>query len=159
MTTLDLISHSTLHTERLGERLGRNAAPGDVFALWGELGSGKTVLARGIAIGLGIDEREISSPTFVILHEHLRGRMPLFHLDLYRLSPADLASTGWEETVDAGGVAVIEWPDRIGDALPTDRVDVRLEHVADTKRRVALEATGERSRRILEAIRADVAGA
>lgn len=153
------MSHSSLHTERLGERLGRAARAGDVLALWGELGAGKTVLTRGVAAGLGIDAEEVTSPTFVILHEHLAGRLPLFHLDLYRLSRSDLGSTGWEEAVEGGGVTVIEWPDRAGDDLPRDRLDVRLEHIAESKRRVVLEATGSRARALLEGIRADVAGA
>jgi len=158
MDQLDLVSHSSLHTERLGERLGRAATAGDVLALWGELGVGKTVLARGVAAGLGIDPDEVTSPTFVILHEHLAGRMPLFHLDLYRLSHADLGSTGWEEAVEGGGVTVIEWPDRAGDDLPLDRLDVRLEHDAPLRLCDVLEATGPRSRTLLEGIRADVAG-
>ncbi len=155
---IDLVSHSSLHTERLGERIAAHTEPGDVVALWGELGTGKTVLARGIAIGLGIDEVSVTSPTFVILHEHLGGRLPLFHLDLYRLGPADLASTGWEETLDAGGVTVIEWPERAGLALPLDRIDVRLAHVAESKRAVTVEATGPRSRRLLDALRLDAFG-
>ena len=153
--TIDLVSHSSLHTERLGERIAAHAAPGDVIALWGELGVGKTVLARGIAIGLGIDEDTVTSPTFIILHEHFGGRLPLYHLDLYRLDPSQLGSTGWEEALDAGGVTVIEWPDRAGDELPPDRVDVRLEHVAETKRKVTVEPTGPRSRRLVDALRED----
>ena len=157
--SLDLVSHSSLHTERLGERLGRSARPNDVFALWGELGAGKTVLARGIAAGLGIDPTEISSPTFIIQREHRGGRMSMFHIDLYRLEGADLTSTGWEESLEAGGVTVIEWPDRAGEALPDDRVDVRLEQIADTKRRVVVAATGRRSAPIVEELRSSVAGA
>lgn len=145
------MSHSTLHTERLGERIATLAEPGDVIALWGELGAGKTVLARGLAIGLGVEAADVTSPTFVILHEHFSGRLPLFHLDLYRLSGrTDLGSTGWEECLEAGGITVIEWPDRAGADLPEDRLDVRLEHIAETKRRVLIEATGPRSRARLE---------
>ena len=155
---LDLVSHSSLHTERLGERLAAHAAAGDVIALWGELGAGKTVLARGVAIGLGIDEEAVTSPTFIILREHLGGRLPLYHLDLYRLVQSQLGSTGWEEALDSGGVTVIEWPDRAGDELPEDRVDVRLEAVAETKRRVSIVPTGPRSRRLVEALRADAFG-
>lgn len=147
---VDLVSHSSLHTERIGERLARLARPGDVLALWGELGAGKTQLTKGVAAGLGLESGDISSPTFIILHEHYGGRMPLFHLDLYRLSGQDLGSTGWEETLDGGGITVIEWPDRAGAALPEDRVDIRLEHIADTKRRVVLSATGPRSTQLLE---------
>ena len=146
---LDLVSHSSLHTERIGERLARLARPGDVLALWGELGAGKTVLAKGVAAGLGLNPGDVASPTFIILREHYGGRMPFFHLDLYRLEGQDLGSTGWEETLDGGGITVIEWPDRAGDALPTDRLDVHLEHIADTKRRVLLEPTGARSRELL----------
>lgn len=148
--TIDLVSHSSLHTERIGERLARLARPGDVLALWGELGAGKTVLARGVAAGLGLDAYTVSSPTFIILHEHFGGRMPLFHLDLYRLEGQDLGTTGWEETLEGGGITVIEWPDRAGNALPDDRVDVHLEHIADTKRRVVLSSTGDRSRALLQ---------
>jgi tRNA threonylcarbamoyladenosine biosynthesis protein TsaE len=151
---VELVSHSSLHTERVGERLARLARPGDVVALWGELGAGKTVLAKGIATGLGLEASDVSSPTFVILHEHFGGRLPLFHLDLYRLEGhRDLGTTGWEETLGAGGITVIEWPDRAGDALPLDRLDVRLEHIADTKRSVALRATGPRSAELLEGFR------
>ena len=143
------MSHSSLHTERIGERLARLARPGDVLALWGELGAGKTVLAKGVAAGLGLDPGDVASPTFIILREHYGGRMPFFHLDLYRLEGQDLSSTGWEETLDGGGITVIEWPDRAGDALPADRLDIHLEHIADTKRRVVLEPTGDRSRELL----------
>ena len=155
--SLDLVSHSSMHTERLGERLGRSAQAGDVFALWGELGTGKTVLARGVALGLGIEANEISSPTFIIMREHYTGRLPLFHIDLYRLEGIDPTNTGWEETLEAGGVTVIEWPDRAGDALPEDRLDVRLERIADTKRRVVVAATGPRSARLVEEVRVNVA--
>lgn len=152
---LDLVSHSSLHTERLGERFAAHAGAGDVIALWGELGAGKTVFARGVAIGLGIDEDAVTSPTFIILHEHFGGRLPLFHLDLYRLVQSQLGSTGWEDALESGGVTVIEWPDRAGDELPVDRVDVRIEHVAETKRRVSVRPTGPRSRRLVDALRDD----
>lgn len=144
------MSQSSLHTERIGERLARLARPGDVLALWGELGAGKTVLTKGVAAGLGLDAGDVSSPTFIILHEHYGGRMPLFHLDLYRLEGQDLGSTGWEEVLESGGITVIEWPDRAASALPADRLDIRLEHIADTKRRVLLAATGPRSRELLK---------
>jgi tRNA threonylcarbamoyladenosine biosynthesis protein TsaE len=147
--SIDLVSHSSLHTERIGERLARLAQPGDVLALWGELGAGKTQLTKGVAAGLGLDGGDVSSPTFVILHEHYGGRIPLFHLDLYRLEGQDLGTTGWEETLEGGGITVIEWPDRASAGLPLDRVDVQLEHIADTKRRVVLSSTGPRSAELL----------
>lgn len=134
-------------TEGLGERIGRAALPGDVIALWGELGAGKTTLVRGLARGLGIDEREVTSPTFVIVHEHEGGRVPLFHVDLYRLGPADVGSTGWDEGLAAGGVTAIEWPDRVADRLPADRLDLRLA-AEGPEREIVVEPRGERARRL-----------
>lgn len=151
--SLDLVSQSSLHTERIGERLARLAKPGDVLALSGELGAGKTVLAKGVAAGLGLDPSNVASPTFIILREHYGGRMPLFHLDLYRLEGQDLGTTGWEETLEGGGITVIEWPDRAGNTLPADRLDIELEHIADTKRRVLMTATGDRSLQLLKEFR------
>src|ERR671935_1632411 len=152
MTTsvIDLISHSSLHTERLGERLGALARPGDVFALWGELGTGKTVLVRGIARGMGL-RGPVSSPTFVLVNEY-DGPTPLYHIDFYRLQPGALANVGWEEYLGSDGVVAIEWPDRAAEALPRERLDVRLEHLADTKRAIRLEAHGTRAQTLLEMI-------
>lgn len=131
---LAFTSRSPSETQDVGRRLAAHLRGDDVVALWGELGSGKTVLARGLATGLGADPGAVSSPTFVILHEHRGGRLPLFHLDLYRLESGGLGSTGWEECLEAGGVTAIEWPERAADLLPADRVDVRLEHVSQDDR-------------------------
>lgn len=141
----DLVTRSHDETEAIGERIGRAARAGDVVALWGELGTGKTVVARGIARGLGIEHHEVTSPTFVILHEHLEGRLPFFHIDLYRIAPDEAGSTGWEEALDAGGVTAIEWPDRVGADLPEDRLDIRIEHAGADERRIHLGPTGPRS--------------
>lgn len=141
---------STSETEAVGERIGRAARPGDVVALWGELGSGKTTLVRGIARGLGVPERAVTSPTFVIVHEH-DGRLPLFHIDLYRLAPGDAPSTGWDEALSSGGVTAIEWPDRVERWLPADRLDVRLSSGGGDEREIRLEPTGPRSARLRDA--------
>lgn len=135
-------------TELIGYHLGRAAQPNDVIALRGELGAGKTTLVRGIARGLGIDEREVTSPTFVIVHEHDGGRLPLFHIDMYRLAPGDTPSTGWDEALSSGGVAAIEWPDRVEAWLPADRLDVRLTHQGAEVRHIQVEPTGPRSTRL-----------
>lgn len=153
---VDLISHSSLYTERLGERLGAAARPGDIIALWGELGSGKTVLAKGIARGMGVNGR-VTSPTFVIVNEY-EGSVPMFHLDFYRLGPEQLASVGWEDYLELGGVVVIEWADRVAGALPEPRLDIHLAHVADTKRAIRLEPHGRRAEELAGAI-ADALGA
>lgn len=154
--SIDLISHSSLHTERLGERLGRSLLPGDVVALWGELGTGKTVLARGIARGMGA-LGPVTSPTFVLVNEY-EGPTPMFHVDFYRLEPRELGSVGWEEYVDLGGVVVIEWPERASGALPAERLDIHLAHVAETKRAIRLEAHGKRAEETLRTV-ADALGA
>lgn len=153
---VDLISHSSLYTERFGERLGAAARPGDVVALWGELGSGKTVLAKGIARGLGVSG-PVTSPTFVIVNEYA-GPVPMFHVDFYRLGPEQLGTVGWEEYLELGGVVVIEWADRAAGALPEQRLDVHLAHVADTKRAIRLEPHGRRAEELAGAI-ADAFGA
>lgn len=153
MTTLrrtGLSTHSRAETEDVGASIGRAARPGDVIALWGELGSGKTTLVRGIARGLGIPERAVTSPTFVIVHDHEGGRLPLFHVDLYRVAPADAPSTGWEEALASGGVTAIEWPDRVEPVLPADRLDVRLTNEGGEERRLELEPTGPRAARLGE---------
>jgi tRNA threonylcarbamoyladenosine biosynthesis protein TsaE len=156
---LELASSSPERTEAFGERIGRSARGGEVLALWGELGAGKTVLARGVAAGLGLDRRAVTSPTFIILREHEGGRVPLVHLDLYRLSPGELGSTGWQEALEAGGVTVIEWPDRLGHELPADRLDVRLSHAGADARRLMLTASGPRGSALLEEVRRDLARA
>jgi len=117
--------------------LARRLEPGDVLALGGPLGAGKTCFVRGLAGGLGVDPREVSSPTFVLCHEYggvggasESATIVLIHLDGYRLSsPEELEGIGWEEMLRAGeGVIAVEWPERFGDALPRRRIDVELAH-------------------------------
>ena len=139
---IEVTTRSREETEALGERIGRAAHPGDVIALWGELGSGKTTMVRGIAAGLGIPAREVTSPTFIIVHEHDGGRLPLFHIDMYRVSPAETGSIGWEEALASGGVTAIEWPDRVERTLPADRIDVRIDHAGGAERRIRITPTG-----------------
>ena len=152
------LTASPEETEALGRRVGESVEGRTVLLLAGDLGAGKTLFTRGLAAGLGIDPDEVSSPTFSLVNRYDGGRLPLYHLDLYRLEQSQLGSTGWEDALEAGGVTLIEWPDRAGDQLPADRVDVRLSHVAETKRKVTIEATGPRSRRLLDALRDDAFG-
>lgn len=114
----------------LGRRLGSALRPGDVVALYGELGAGKTTLAKGIAESLGIPASEITSASFTIIAEHY-GRLPLYHVDLYRLSSETVSGVGLEEYFDAEGVVVIEWPERYEDYLPDDRINVVIRMVPD----------------------------
>jgi len=139
---IEIVTRSREETEALGQRVGRAAHPGDVIALWGELGAGKTTFVRGIAAGLGIPPREVTSPTFIIVHEHEGGRLPLFHIDMYRVSPAETGSIGWEEALASGGVTAIEWPDRVERSLPPDRIDVRIDPAGGGERRIHITPTG-----------------
>lgn len=123
-------------TVRLGEQLAGRLSRGDCVALVGPLGAGKTVLVRGIAVGLGLeDPRLVSSPTFVLVHEY-PARLPVYHLDLYRLTDprAELGDLGFEEMLDEG-VALVEWADRAPGALPAGRWDIRIEIIGVDSRR------------------------
>lgn len=137
--------------EALGGRLGAALARGDWVALVGPLGSGKTTLVRGIARGLDVQGR-VASPTFTLLHVY-RGRLPLLHLDLYRLeAEADLDDVADPEELTAEGAVVVEWADRAAGWLPADALWVRISGPGEGPgRRVVAEARGPRSRRLLAA--------
>ena len=114
-------------TETVGETLAATLCPGAVVAFTGDLGAGKTAFVRGLARGLGINER-VTSPTFTIVNEYEGGRLPLFHFDMYRLSSSDeLFDIGWEDYLARGGVCAVEWSENVDDALEgaVIRVDIR----------------------------------
>jgi tRNA threonylcarbamoyl adenosine modification protein YjeE len=121
---------------RWGEAFGRQLEPGTVVTLSGELGAGKTTLAQAICRGYGATG-EVTSPTFALVHEYVAPRSSVCHLDLYRLdAPRDLENLGFDEILASGAVVLIEWPERAGDWLPADRVDLRLQHIpGDASRR------------------------
>jgi tRNA threonylcarbamoyladenosine biosynthesis protein TsaE len=138
-----MVSRSVDDTLALGERLGRVAAAGDLICLWGDLGAGKTQLTKGIAQGLGIDDT-VNSPTFVLMSEYA-GRLPLFHVDLYRLADAREALAGGViDERQAEGLTVVEWPDRMREVLPGSRLDVVIDGTGDEPRRIELLAAGTR---------------
>lgn len=132
-------THSPQETEALGERLGQQVTPGTVIAFTGDLGAGKTAFTRGLARGLGITER-VTSPTFTIVDEHLGGRLPLFHFDLYRLSSSDdLFDIGWEDYQTRGGVCAVEWSEVAEDLWEPDTVRVELRRgTGDQERTVTI---------------------
>jgi tRNA threonylcarbamoyladenosine biosynthesis protein TsaE len=135
-----LTAGSPQATAELGERLASAARPGDVVCLWGELGAGKTVLAKGFGRGLGV-AGTISSPTFILMAEY-EGGLPLFHVDLYRLADASEALLGGLlDERQADGVTLVEWPDRLGAALPSDRLDIRIAGAGDEARSIELAAS------------------
>ena len=156
-TALELRSASPDETREIAARLARVARPGDVICLWGELGAGKTVFAKGFGAGLGVHDT-ISSPSFVLMGEYA-GRLPLFHIDLYRLATAAEAfDGGLLDDRQASGVVLIEWPDRLGEDVPGERLDVRIDGGADEPRTLRLEAHG-RSHARYEAAATDAATA
>lgn len=132
---LELRSSSPDDTLQIGRDLAACLAPGDVVALVGPLGAGKTQLTKGFALGLGIpDSRLVNSPTFVLVNEY-QGRLPIHHLDAYRLAGADeLEALGFEEMCVGGAVVLIEWADRVADAIPTDALWINLTVISDSER-------------------------
>lgn len=156
-STVVLVSASPEETVRLGVLIGAALRAGDVLALHGDLGAGKTHLVRGLCAGMGLDDRAVASPTFVIMTEYARSRdaggegvvesagagatgdTPLVHMDAYRLRGGDdLESIGWERVLDGSSAVAIEWAERLGGALPDD----------DRTAHLGIEATGERVRRL-----------
>lgn len=142
---------SELETIALGRRLGTFLRGGDVVALTGELGSGKTCFTKGIALGLCVPKDIIvNSPSFSLVNEY-SGRHPLFHMDAYRLENlSDLISAGLDEYFYQDGIVVVEWADRWSDLLPSWRVKVDLSIVNEYSRRVALSGNHQRALEILE---------
>lgn len=125
------ITDASLSLERLvrwGEDLGARLVPGNVVALYGDLGAGKTTLAQAICRGYGVTQ-PVTSPTYAIVHEYAAPRSVVWHLDLYRLgTPADLVTVGFDELVAGDAVAIIEWPERAGQRLPPESIGVHLAH-------------------------------
>ena len=154
MVNFEYFSDSPAATRGLGENIGCSLRPDAVMALVGELGSGKTLLTRGICAGLGVPLRQVNSPTFVLVNEY-RGRFPVFHLDLYRLGDA-------EEIVDIGladylyraqeGLIVIEWAEKIMSLLPSGYLTIELEILSARKRKITLKSYSDNFDYLLEAL-------
>jgi tRNA threonylcarbamoyladenosine biosynthesis protein TsaE len=140
---------SPLHTDQLGSAIGAALQGGESLALYGPLGAGKTVLVRGIARGLNVSPNAVSSPTFVLLHEY-RGRLPLAHIDLYRLrTRAEVESIGLQDYFSGSTVVAIEWADKAHGILPDDRLEMELRHRTVQSRSIKLTATGPLSAALL----------
>jgi len=128
------VTHAEAETAELAKNLARTLSPGDVLLLAGNLGAGKTAFVRGLAEGLGLDPEEVSSPTFTLQHEYRGGRLPLYHVDLYRLDTATAGDLGLEELRD--GVLAIEWPDRLAQ-VPRGALRIAIEILDGDMRRVS----------------------
>ncbi len=158
MTTRSVTTHSPEETRAFGRKLGMSLRGREVILLVGDLGAGKTTLTQGIAEGLDIHEYT-KSPTFVLVHEY-KGRLPLYHIDLYRIE-GDLEAwaLGVDEYLEDVGVSVIEWADRAPKVFPDDYLLIRLERLSDTDRRLQLESHGPRAGTLLSTVQGGTLGA
>ncbi|GGD22782.1 tRNA (adenosine(37)-N6)-threonylcarbamoyltransferase complex ATPase subunit type 1 TsaE [Pontibacillus salipaludis] len=138
-------TRSAEETKEVAERLGALLEPNDLLTLEGDLGTGKTTFTKGMGSGLGIT-RTISSPTFTIVKEY-EGRMPLYHLDVYRLEDSD-EDIGFDEYFEGEGVCVVEWAQYIEDYLPKERLDIHLFYNGEDHRTIQLTPRGERYERL-----------
>ena len=143
MVTFDLISYSPEQTQKLGSYIGELAIAGDVFLLTGALGTGKTCLTQGIARGLNIKDY-VSSPSYVIIRE-LYGRLPLYHIDLYRLDHIEeIVELGLDDYLYGNGVCVVEWAKKGLSTLPTEHLLIQISYLGDTERSFQLKPSGKR---------------
>ena len=148
-----IITNTPEETKDLGERLGRLLKDGDIVCLYGELGAGKTTFVQGIAKGLDIKEGFVASPTFVIVNEY-KGRLPLYHIDLYRLnSLSEIEDIGILEYLKGKGVTVIEWAEKAEEILPEERLTIYLENPGGGKRKISFKGKGNRFTEILNGLK------
>jgi tRNA threonylcarbamoyladenosine biosynthesis protein TsaE len=142
--TVDVLSLSPSQTQRLGARIGELLRAGDLVCLRGDLGAGKTTFAQGIARGWGVG-RPVTSPTFILVNEYRRADGPvMYHLDAFRLAPGEFPGIDIQEALETGTV-IVEWPERLGDALPSDALNVDLRWVDDTRRNLRVWGRGGRA--------------
>lgn len=153
-----ITTNSAEQTRRLGRRLGELATPRDVILLVGVLGTGKTCLTQGIARGLGIDEYT-ASPSFVLVREY-QGRLPLYHIDLYRLDRIEeVAQLGLDDYLYGNGICVVEWADKGFGILPSEHLLIEMQHVAPTKRKICFVPKGPRYVELLSKLKSARRGA
>ncbi|MBI4746644.1 MAG: tRNA (adenosine(37)-N6)-threonylcarbamoyltransferase complex ATPase subunit type 1 TsaE [Deltaproteobacteria bacterium] len=146
-----VVSRSPEETREIGVRIGRLCKAGDVIALDGDLGAGKTCLIQGLAEGLCVSKKSyVRSPTFTILNVH-NGRVPLYHFDLYRLSDIDeLEEIGFREYIYGEGVSAIEWASNVKDAIPAECLRIGIRRAGEAEREIEITATGERYERFIK---------
>jgi len=152
MKSLKLASHSPDETRELGVRLGELSEPGNIFLLSGNLGVGKTCLTQGIVWGLGSQEYALS-PTFVLMRE-LKGRLPLYHIDLYRLDRIEeVSDLGLDDYLFGQGLCVIEWAEKGLDILPTEHLLIKIDYLSESERQFEMFPKGKRYEKLLDKLR------
>jgi tRNA threonylcarbamoyladenosine biosynthesis protein TsaE len=151
-----VISSSPEQTWHIGRMLGERLGAGDTVCLYGDLGAGKTSITYGIAQGLAVQTKYITSPTFTFVNEY-QGRVPLYHIDLYRLKEtAELENIGFRDYPGSGGVTVIEWAERGGEELPAECLSVYLSFVDEHSREIGFLAEGERYGELVEILKSEL---
>lgn len=157
ISKIRLVSTSPDDTLKIGRIIAGCLSKGDIICLFGDLGSGKTVLTKGIARGLGIKVEEIISPTFVLIQRHLQSKFPVYHFDLYRMNaPKEIINLGYEEYFFGDGVSVIEWAERLKYLLPKDCLRVKLQVKGKDKRLLEFSASGARHKELLRLIKGKI---
>ena len=152
MNCLELTSNSPEQTQKFGVSIGEVAQPGDIFLLVGGLGAGKTCLTQGIAWGLGIKEYAVS-PSFVLVRE-LYGRLPLYHIDLYRLDHVEeIEDLGLDDYLYGNGVCVVEWAEKGLAVLPAEHLMIEIGYLSDTERGFRLKPRGQRYREVINQLK------
>jgi tRNA threonylcarbamoyladenosine biosynthesis protein TsaE len=155
MLNYKYISYSPSDTQTLGEKIGASLEGGSIIALNGELGCGKTLLTRGISAGLGVPLRMVNSPTFILVNEY-SGRLPVFHMDLYRLGDAaDVVDIGLLDYLARAesGVIIIEWAEKVLDMLPAEHLRIDFKILSVRKRNISVSAVGDIYNNLMEKLK------
>lgn len=151
MNTLSIVSRSESDTDTFGKILAELLPDGVVVALSGTLGAGKTRLVQAVAVASGIPETDVSSPTFVLIHEYDQGKRPIYHFDVYRLdSEIDFFNLGPEEYFDGNGISFVEWADKMFKILPDDHIAIHIEILDEGTREFRLKIRGDRYQRFFD---------
>jgi tRNA threonylcarbamoyladenosine biosynthesis protein TsaE len=150
---MKIISKSVNRTLKIGRAIAKNLQRGDIVCLFGQLGSGKTVLTKGIASGLGIERKNIISPSFVLIREYPKAELPFYHFDLYRLrGRKEILDLGYAEYLYGDGVSVIEWADRLKNLAPAEFLKIELLIKGDKERQIKFSAFGKHYKELLDKI-------
>ncbi len=157
MKSLKIVSPNLAETQSIGEKLGQLAQPGDLFLLCGNLGAGKTTLTQGIARGLGSSDYAVS-PTFVLMRE-LKGRLPLYHIDLYRLDRIEeISDLGLDDYLYGNGLCVIEWAEKGLTVLPPEHLLIKIDYLSDNGRSFEFIPQGKRYQKLFAQLKSLSAG-
>ena len=155
---MKIISKSVNDTLKIGKVIAKNLREGNIVCLFGELGSGKTVLTKGIASALGIKRRKVISPSFVLIRQYSTAKIPLYHFDLYRLKTIEeILDLGYEEYFYNDGITVVEWADRLKYLLPKEYLKIKLYIKSDSQRLFKFTAFGKHYRELLRSLEKKIA--